>query len=56
MKDPATYENKAFSRLLIQFITQVNEENKKNHTELEYLSLIVTESLIYNLFRSNSKN
>jgi hypothetical protein len=34
----------------------VNEENKKNHTELEYLSLIVTESLIYNLFRGNSKN
>lgn len=42
--------------MLAQFIFHVNEENKKNHTEDEHLSLLIAESLIYNLFRVNNKN
>lgn len=55
-EEPSLYDDKIFARMLAQFIFHVNEENKKNHTEDEHLSLLIAESLIYNLYRVNNKN
>lgn len=55
-EDSSILQGKHFDTILYDFIVSFSEESRKNSISIEHLSLIIVQSLIFNIYTRHNKN